>query len=310
MAPSDRGVVAIDRRYAVEVGRIYQRHIRAALAEVAAHARARVRADDDDDDLGDMSEDGVRLDAAAEAEAAYAMREAAKRAAAAAALVPVPEDQIRTAMATQARQALRAERSYLVRLGASPRRLADRIGVPRDRLLGIDIIPDAASLAALEERVRAHLDLIRRIPQEQLVGYEAWIGRSIAEGRTYRTIAAELEGRLGIDARHAELIARDQTNKLNAAMTKATQTGAGMDRYVWRATDDDRTRETHAAVDGIVWLWSSPPPDTGPYGEAAHPGEGIQCRCTAEPVIPAALREDFGLTEPEPMPGDVVPLGA
>jgi len=49
--------------------------------------------------------------------------------------------------------------------------------------------------------------------------------------------------------------------------------------YIWRTRGDEKVRPSHAANDGKVFAWDSPPP-TG------HPGEDYGCRCTAEPYQP------------------------
>jgi putative chitinase len=54
--------------------------------------------------------------------------------------------------------------------------------------------------------------------------------------------------------------------------------GLHVDRYIWRSRDDSRVRAIHAAYDDRIFFWSSPP-------EGGHPGQGWNCRCTAEPII-------------------------
>lgn len=54
--------------------------------------------------------------------------------------------------------------------------------------------------------------------------------------------------------------------------------GLHVDRYTWRSRDDSRVRAIHAAYDDRIFFWSSPP-------EGGHPGQGWNCRCTAEPII-------------------------
>lgn len=46
--------------------------------------------------------------------------------------------------------------------------------------------------------------------------------------------------------------------------------------YIWRTRGDNKVRASHAANNGKLFSWDSPPP-TG------HPGEDYGCRCTAEP---------------------------
>lgn len=50
--------------------------------------------------------------------------------------------------------------------------------------------------------------------------------------------------------------------------------------YIWRTRDDDKVRASHAANEGRVFAWDSPPP-TG------HPGTDFGCRCYAEPYDPS-----------------------
>ncbi len=47
--------------------------------------------------------------------------------------------------------------------------------------------------------------------------------------------------------------------------------------YVWRTQGDGKVRESHAARDGEVFSWESPP-------DGGHPGEAPNCRCWAEDV--------------------------
>lgn len=77
---------------------------------------------------------------------------------------------------------------------------------------------------------------------------------------------------------HAELIARDQLQKLHGKIEEGRQRAAGVERYKWRTQKDDRVRPEHRAREGVTFEWSQPPPD-------GHPGEPIMCRCYAEAVI-------------------------
>ncbi len=65
------------------------------------------------------------------------------------------------------------------------------------------------------------------------------------------------------------------TERLNGFFqTEALQ----LEEYIWRSQDDARVRTAHAQYDDQVFSWSDPP-------EGGHPGQGWNCRCTAEPVI-------------------------
>lgn len=45
--------------------------------------------------------------------------------------------------------------------------------------------------------------------------------------------------------------------------------------YIWRTSDDDKVRPSHAANEGKLFPWKNPP-------ATGHPGEHYSCRCRAE----------------------------
>jgi SPP1 gp7 family putative phage head morphogenesis protein len=104
-------------------------------------------------------------------------------------------------------------------------------------------------------------------------------------GKRWEDLRDALIDKGDISERHAELIARDQTLKLNGAINQSRQQAAGVDSYVWSTSGDERVRDEHAELDGETFSWASPPPP-------GHPGEDFQCRCIAIPVIPEAAPED------------------
>jgi len=97
-------------------------------------------------------------------------------------------------------------------------------------------------------------------------------------GLRVEEITARLRERADVSESRAALIARDQTLKLNGAITKTRQQNAGISRYTWSTSLDERVRPEHAALEGQVFDWVAPP-------SPGHPGEDFQCRCVAIPVI-------------------------
>ena len=90
----------------------------------------------------------------------------------------------------------------------------------------------------------------------------------------------------------ANLIARDQTSKLNGNLSHLRQVGTGITHYFWRDSNDIRVRITHRSFDGFRFSWKKGAPGN------IHPGDEIQCRCWGEPDfstigIGKQLRPDF-----------------
>jgi SPP1 gp7 family putative phage head morphogenesis protein len=103
------------------------------------------------------------------------------------------------------------------------------------------------------------------------------------EANTWRVeeLQARLLERGNVSVSRAELIARDQTLKTNAAITQTRQVQAGVEYYEWSTSLDERVRDEHRALEGQRFAWNNPP-------SVGHPGEDFQCRCVAIPVIPEA----------------------
>lgn len=160
----------------------------------------------------------------------------------------------------------------------------------RSGLRPIDIAPSSAEQEVLAGWASENADLIRTIPRDLLAGLDDDIARAVRRGDTVDMIQI-LTRRGGIEERHARLIARDQVGKLNGKIGEKIQANAGIVVYRWRTMRDAAVREEHQAMEGALVRWDTPPEGTGPYGEAAHPGQAIQCRCYAEPVELADLTD-------------------
>lgn len=104
-------------------------------------------------------------------------------------------------------------------------------------------------------------------------------------GMRAETLKKRLAERFQVSQSRAALIARDQTLKLNSQLTQVRHQEAGVDRYVWSTSQDERVRDMHSELEGRVFRWDDPPV-TNEQGDTNHPGEDYQCRCVAIPVIP------------------------
>ncbi len=140
------------------------------------------------------------------------------------------------------------------------------------RTLGISHIIDRfrdENIQLVENAARVYADNVRKVfddPSAHLLRVEELKQKLLDLG--------------DVSESRAELIARDQTLKLNGEINKARQTRAGVSEYVWSTSGDERVRPEHAALDGRTFSWDDP------VGGEAPPGTAFQCRCVAIPVIP------------------------
>lgn len=133
-------------------------------------------------------------------------------------------------------------------------------------------------------------DVVKRVEQSVLAAG--------IRGDSVQALKKILTEQYGIVDRRAQLIARDQTAKLNSDLTRIRQEQAGIENYNWMTAHDERVRPLHKSIDGKEYEWGKP---TGAE-DGLPPGQPIQCRCIAQGIVtfgePVKRR-----STPEPTPG-------
>lgn len=129
-----------------------------------------------------------------------------------------------------------------------------------------------------------NLALIRSLGEDEIAQIDAILSDAQDAGLHAGDLSSLLQDRFGVAQSRANLIAADQTLKLNGQLTEYRQTEAGITAYVWTTSGDERVRPLHADLEGTEQAWASPPVTTDD-GERNAPGGDIRCRCTAFPVV-------------------------
>ena len=137
------------------------------------------------------------------------------------------------------------------------------------RLLKIDLAAESVAVQSVLAAARTtNVQLITSIADRLLGDVFRVVTESVINGTRVETLATQIQERYQVSDSRARLIARDQTLKANANLTQERHREAGVTQYVWSSSRDERVREIHATN---------------------HPGEDIQCRCTAIPVLDPVL---------------------
>lgn len=148
--------------------------------------------------------------------------------------------------------------------------------------LGIDVSRFIQSSPSIKESIDAAIienaNLITSIQAQYLDKVRLAVSQAALEGKRSTSVIDDIMEIGNVTESRARLIARDQTNKLNGALTKARQTSLGIPKYIWSTSGDERVRPEHQALDGKTFSWDAPPPE-------GHPGTAIQCRCQAIPLF-------------------------
>ena len=135
----------------------------------------------------------------------------------------------------------------------------------------------------LQDWAKQNIDLISAIPNESLAKMREIVYNGYMSGKTTTRMLKEIQRAYKVSLKHARLIARDQTAKLNGQIQRHQQIDAGITEYIWCTCGDERVRESHRALNGKKFSWDNPPLNSD--GRACHPGEDYQCRCIGRPVF-------------------------
>lgn len=130
----------------------------------------------------------------------------------------------------------------------------------------------------LENSIRENVNLISNLNADTKKRVEQVMFDAIANRRNQKYVTDQLAAAMGITKRRARIIARDQTHKMNAILTRIRNQQLGIEAYIWDTMRDDRVRRAHRERQGKKFRWDKPPVD-------GHPGYPINCRCTASAIL-------------------------
>ena len=163
---------------------------------------------------------------------------------------------------------------------------ADRSFMTQLRKIGFTVKfqPTRAWNDVKQATIHANVGLIKSIPEQHLTAVEGIVMRGVQDGRDLQFISAALQHQFGVTKRRAVFIARDQSNKATAAITRVRQTELGITEAVWlHSGGGHHPRPEHVAFSGKKYNVAK-----GAYleGKWVWPGTEINCRCVAKSIIP------------------------
>lgn len=112
---------------------------------------------------------------------------------------------------------------------------------------------------------------------------------SKGSNKTVAELRQTIEDRLEVSRAKADYLARDQITTLNSQISHERMRAAGIEEAYWTTSNDERVRDSHAEMDGVLFSIDDPPEVDG---EAVLPGEPPLCRCISMPRLPELEDED------------------
>ncbi len=135
---------------------------------------------------------------------------------------------------------------------------------------------------------------IRTLPEQWAKFASEYAYRETMKGRRPEDVEAELRKIIpGHMVKNLKCIARTECAKANAAIVQARAEACGIKAYFWRSVKDERSRDAHRMMDGILVFYNDPPNPEAIFGGRAygsyHAGNTFNCRCWQEPVLDMAF---------------------
>lgn len=138
---------------------------------------------------------------------------------------------------------------------------------------------------ALRDLLDEQVSLITSLPLEAARRVQELALEAVSGQKPRQTIIEEIMRSGAVALSRADLIARTEVGRANAALTQVRAEKVGSPGYYWRTSHDDLVRPIHRRLDGKFFEWDNPPVALN-TGQRGHPGETPNCRCWADPVLP------------------------
>jgi SPP1 gp7 family putative phage head morphogenesis protein len=154
-------------------------------------------------------------------------------------------------------------------------------------------LQQGATGARIATIVRENARLISSIPLEAATVLTREVTKAQQQGARPSTVAKMLRTRWPkLLKSRVNLIARTETAKASAALTRARSEDVGADWYVWMTSEDARVRVSHKKMNDVLFTWTDPPSPEALVGEEStlgkyNVGECPNCRCVSAPLLHA-----------------------
>lgn len=137
--------------------------------------------------------------------------------------------------------------------------------------------------AELSNFTSQNVALIKSLHEDHFKNIEFEVLNGLQKGMATKEIQKAIMKRTGASKSRARLIARDQIGKLNSNLATRRAAEAGVRKFRWSTSSDERVRSSHRALNNEIFTYKD---GASVDGESnVLPGSPIQCRCVAIPII-------------------------
>lgn len=145
---------------------------------------------------------------------------------------------------------------------------------------------DKSMKTIIKASVAENVQLIRSIPEQYFTRVQGAVMRSITTGNGLQDLVPAVQKYDGITHRRAKLIAEDQTRKVYSNLNFERMAKVGVKKFEWvHSGGGAEPRPLHLELNGQVFSMDDLPVIDEKTGERGIPGQLINCKCVAKPVI-------------------------
>lgn len=111
----------------------------------------------------------------------------------------------------------------------------------------------------VQQQIYNNAELIKSIPQDIAVKVNEKILKETMDGTRSTDIVDYIKSMVpDISEKRAKLIARTETSKTSSVITRAKAKECGINFYIWETSSDQRVRDSHKHMQGVVCSFDIP----------------------------------------------------
>jgi SPP1 gp7 family putative phage head morphogenesis protein len=126
---------------------------------------------------------------------------------------------------------------------------------------------------------------IKKFSAEQIVALRGIVEKNALTGYRFDALMDGIQNRYSVGRTKATFLARQETALFMSKFRRERYGEAGVTRYTWSTSHDERVRDRHKHLDGKVFSYADPPIVDAATGRRGNPGEDFNCRCVDIPVL-------------------------
>lgn len=144
-------------------------------------------------------------------------------------------------------------------------------------------ITDAAKRAIADEYAENMKLYIKDFARDEIIKLREKVQENTYAGNRASSLAKLIEKENGVSNRKAKFLAKQETKLLMGSYRRNRYKAAGVVKYKWSSSHDERVRHQHRENDGKVFFWGEAIIDE--KGTRGDPSEAFGCRCVAIPIL-------------------------